>query len=124
MLSSMLKHIIKKFNVVESNTLTDHVKISSQLSPTLEHEGALQYIEVSLKFSFDDRDVYRGPFRLSSYSTLSSEKDVPFIKYSENYKVGVTGTAYYEDGHRDIENEHITDSKFIVLKEDIFKKNK
>lgn len=118
------EHLIKKFKVVESNTLTDHVKISSQLSPTLEHEGALQYIEVSLKFSFDDRDVYRGPFRLSSYSTLSSEKDVPFIKYSENYKVGVTGTAYYEDGHRDIENEHVSDSKFIVLKEDIFKKNK
>lgn len=116
------EHIIKKFNVIESNALTDHVKISSQLSPVLEDEGALQFIEVSLKFSFDDRDVYKGPFRLSSYSTLSSEKYVSFIKYSENYKIGITGTAYYEDEHWDIKNEHVVDSKFIVLEENMFKK--
>ncbi len=118
------EHLIKKFNIVESNTLTDHVKISSQLSPSLNNEGALQYVEVSLKFSFDDKVVFKGPFRLSSYSTLSSEKNISFLKYSENYQINVTGTAYYEDGHRDINNDFSADVKFIVLEEGMFKDNK
>lgn len=115
------EHMIKKFNVVESNTMSDIIKVSSQLSSQSGDEGALKYIEISLVFLFDNQQVFRGPFRLSSYSTLASEQEISFIKHSEQYKIGVTGTAYYEDGHRDIADGYVTDGKFVVLTEDIFK---
>ncbi|NER16551.1 hypothetical protein [Spongiivirga citrea] len=116
------ENLIDKFNVIESNTITDNVRISSQLSPSLDNEGTLNYIEVSLQFIFDNKTVFRGPFRLSSYSTLASENNISFVKHSENYKIKVSGKAYYENGERDIVEDLVVDSKFITLEENIFKK--
>ncbi|MBC8754062.1 hypothetical protein H2O64_05230 [Kordia sp. YSTF-M3] len=121
--------LINEFNVVESNTSTliDAIKITSNLSPVLKDtgEGTLKYIEISLEFLFEDKTVFRGPKRFSSHSVKGSEDEVNFMKYSDNYTIKVTGTAYYEFGHRDIiKDNSFTNTKFITLQESMFKSNK
>ncbi len=118
------KNMIGEFNVIETNTVTDLVKITSNLSSNLgaEKEGILNYIEVSLEFQFDnEKVVFRGPFKMSSASVLGSENSILFIKHSENYSIKVTGKAYYENGIREIKDNLIITSPFIELNEDIFK---
>ncbi|QCX37961.1 hypothetical protein FF125_05755 [Aureibaculum algae] len=121
--------LLNEFNTIESNTMTvtDAVIITSNLSPVLEGsgEGTLEYIEVSLEFLFDDKTVFRGPERFSSHSVNGSEKEIPFMKHSDNYKIIVTGTAYYEFGNREIikENSFTNTDKYITLQESMFNKN-
>ncbi|AUC81023.1 hypothetical protein [Lacinutrix sp. Bg11-31] len=118
----------KEFNTIESNTSTiiDAIKITSNLSPVLEStgEGTLEYIEISLAFLFQDKTVFRGPKRFSSHSVNGSEEEIYFMKYSEDYTIKITGTAYYEFGQRDIVNNNsFTNTKYITLQESMFKKN-
>jgi hypothetical protein len=122
--------LLNEFNTIESNTMTvtDAILITSNLSPVLEDigEGTLEYIEISLEFLFEDKTVFRGPERFSSHSVNGSEKEIPFMKYSDNYKIKVTGTAYYEFGKREITKDNIFNStdKYITLQESMFKNNK
>jgi hypothetical protein len=116
--------MINEFNVIETNTLTDIIKITSNLSSDLgeDAEGKLNYIEVSLEFLFENgKRVFRGPFKMSSASVLGSEKSELFTKYSENYSIKVTGKAHYENGEREIKDDFIITSPFIELEEGIFK---
>nr|WP_299344190.1 hypothetical protein [Allomuricauda sp.] len=116
--------VTKMFNIVESNTLADRVKVSSHLLPMSEDMGALDYIQIVLVFSFDNqKKVFRGPFNLSSNSTFASELEIPFIKHSENYQVSVSGKAFYEFGERKIKEDFIPSSKFIQLEEGILSEN-
>ena len=117
--------LINEFNTVQSNTITDAVYITSNLSPFLEDsgEGVFEYIKISLEFLFDDKKVFLGPERFSSHSVNGSEKMINFVKFSDNYKIIVTGTAYYEFGQRDIVKENIftNTDKIITLQESMFK---
>ena len=120
-----LENLINEFNIIESNTITDQVKITSHLSASLdtEAEGALNYVEISLEFLFDnEKKIFRGPFKMSSDSVLGSENDILFVKHSEDYSIKVTGKAYYENGEREIKDDFIINSPFIILDEGIFKK--
>jgi hypothetical protein len=120
------ENMIGEFNVIETNTITDLVKITSNLTSDLgeENGGTLNYIEVSLEFLFEnEKVVFRGPFKMSSASVLGSEKSILFIKHSENYSIKVTGKAYYENGIREIKDDYIINSPFIELQEDMFNDN-
>ena len=113
--------LIDKFNKVESNTITDLIKISSQLKTSLPDEGPLKYCEIKLEFLFENNVMHKGPFSLSATGTLASEMEIEFVKYSENYSIKVSGTAFYEDGKRDIKDNTIMTGKFIILEEGLFK---
>lgn len=120
------ENMIGEFNVIETNTITDLVKITSNLNSDLgvEKEGVLNYVEVSLEFQFDnEKIVFRGPFKMSSASVLGSENSILFIKHSEDYSIKVTGKAYYENGVREIKDDLVITSPFIELEENIFKDN-
>lgn len=93
---------LKSFQVVERTELTDNLKISSNVSASRPNEGALNYLEVLLDVKFPDRSSLYGPYRLSAYNTISSEIIVPFLKYSNDYTVTVSGRAIYDDGEIDI----------------------
>lgn len=113
-----------EFNVIETNSIDDLVKITSNLKSDLgsEKEGILNYIEVSLEIQFDNGKVsFWGPFKMSSASVLGSENSIPFVKHSENYNIKVTGKAYYENGVREIKEKFMINSPFIELVENIFK---
>jgi len=118
------ENMIGEFNVIESNTITDLVKITSNLKSDLGADagGLLNYIEISLEFLFDNgKVVFRGPFKMSSASVLGSEKSILFIKHSEDYSIKISGKAYYDNGIREIKDNHIITSPFIELEEGMFK---
>lgn len=110
--------VLESFSVIENTTLTDGIKISSKLDPLLENEGTLNYVEVSLEFIFQNKKVFRGPYRFSSYATLGSEITIPFLKYADEYSVKITGQALYENGKRTIDFE--STDEIIILDESIF----
>ena len=120
------ENMIGEFNVIQTNSITDWIKITSNLSSDLgeDAEGKLNYIEVSLEIHFDNEKVsFWGPYPMSSASVLGSEKSIPFVKYSDNYSIKVTGKAYYENGVREIKDNFIINSPFIELQEGMFKDN-
>ncbi len=110
------------FNVYERSALSDNIKVSSQLNPYSEELGALQYVEFNLVLEFQGKNTKRGPFRLSSYSTLSSDVIIPFIKHSDSFRTIISGTAHYEDGTKDFEFENTNHGGIILLTESIFSK--
>lgn len=115
-------HLIKKFNIVEINKLTDHVTVTSHLEP-IKPEGVFNYCKIWLEFQFDDKKVFVGPNSFSAEDTLASNLIIPFMKYSENYSIKVSGTAFYEDGQRDIKENTIIKGQFVILEESMFEDN-
>ncbi|WP_179009071.1 hypothetical protein [Winogradskyella forsetii] len=121
--------LLNEFSVIEINamTVTDTILITSNLWPVLEPpgEGALNYIEITLAFLFEDRTVFYQPERFSSHSVNGSKKALEFVKYSDDYKIIVSGTAYYEFGQRDIIKKNIFTNmdENIILQESMFKNN-
>ncbi|MEP7257926.1 MAG: hypothetical protein ABI687_06055 [Flavitalea sp.] len=89
---------LKSFNVIERAALTGNVKVSSNISAARTDEGTLNYIEIIMDFKFADKSVLYGPFRLSAYNTIASEMNIPFLKYSEEYSITVSGRAVYDNG--------------------------
>ncbi|MGK0174138.1 MAG: hypothetical protein ACI9AT_000518 [Ulvibacter sp.] len=111
--------IMESFSVIEKSSLTEKVMLSSQLDRTLPNYEALNYVEVTLEFNFENRTVSMGPYRLSSHSLEDSKEIVDFIKYSKDYTVKVSGQAVYENGKREIK-PFLESSKILVLDESIF----
>ena len=109
----------KSFTIIENTSFTDAVRVSSKLSANLPDEGTLNYVEVLLEFDFQNKKTFHGPYRLSSYGTLSSELTVPFFKHAEGYTVCVNGLAYYENGIRKIKTFKTT-AQIILLDEGVF----
>lgn len=123
--SSLLAQIdynkpLESFNVIENTELTETVKVVSSLDAAREQEEALHHVDVILEFQFDDRKVNRGPYRLSSYNTLASELTIPFLKFSNDYTITISGTAFYANGYRTITPFSVDRGKIIVLEETMF----
>ncbi len=93
---------LKSFQVLERSTMTDNLKISSNVSATRPNEGALNYLEILAAFRFNDRSVLYGPYRMSAYNTLASELIIPFLKHADNYTVTISGRALYDNGEINI----------------------
>jgi hypothetical protein len=106
--------ILNSFSAVENMSLIEVVKLSSLLDAARENEETLNRVDVSLEFQFENQTVFRGPIRLSSNGTLASDQVIEFLKYSDEYKIKVSGTAYYENGTREIKTFSTTDQIILI----------
>ena len=99
---------IKSFDIYENSELTHQIQLVNNLfsmdknADNSESYGPLSYLEVMVEIGFSNQSVVRGPYKLSSYNTLSSNTLVPFLKREPNYTLTITGRAFYESGIRDI----------------------
>jgi hypothetical protein len=109
--------VLESFSTIESNSISDFVKVSSLLDASRTKEEALNRVDVILEFQFQNQTIVHGPFRLSSHGTLASDQTVQFLKHSDEYQIKVTGKAYYENGTRDIK-KFLTTDQIILITED------
>ena len=112
---------MKSFDVFEKNLAIKEIKISSNLFANQVNEGPLDFVEVALEISSGGKTVFRGPYSLSSYNTLSSSTLVPFLALGGDMSITVTGRAIYENGSKDIV-PFTTNSEIITIDEQVFKK--
>lgn len=113
------KAILNSFSVIENESLIEVVNITSLLDASQENEETLNRVDVALEFRFENQSVFRGPIRLSSNGTLAADQTIEFLKYSDDYEIKVSGTAYYENGSRTIK-PFSTKDQFILIDESKF----
>jgi len=118
--------MLSKFNTIQKNTISDQIKITSNLSSSIgseeDGEGALNYLEVSFEILFDNQEThFFGPIRFPSAFVQGSEQSIEFLKHSDNYSIKITGKAYYENGIREIKENVISTGPFVELDENMFK---
>ncbi len=117
------KNPLVSFNVIEETNLTETVNISNKLNnESNDHEGTLNYVEVLLEFNFPNKTVVHGPFRLSPTNSFASEREIPFVKHHQKYRIVVSGRAVYENGWRDCV-PFTSDKKIIMLEDNMLKKS-
>lgn len=91
------------FEILDRTVLTSEVQLVNNLNASAnDNEGALDYVQVMVEFNFNGQLEPHGPYTLSPHNTTASTFKLPFLVKSNEYNVTVTGTAYYQNGKKDL----------------------